>query len=284
MPPVSAVIEWPTIGVALAIYSGLGIVTWYHALIPAWLLPVLGGYLICWHGSLQHEAVHGHPTPWRWFNHALAVVPVGLWMPYQRYLETHLSHHRTPELTAPGHDPESFYYPREQWRMLPGLWRAILNANHTLIGRLTIGPLLAVGALVREELPALREPSRAWLWLRHCLGVALVLLWVTYICEMPLWVYLLAFVWPGLSLTLLRSFHEHQPASDPVDRTNNLRAPALVRLLFLNNNFHVAHHAAPGMPWYKLPRRQPETLWNSSYAQLFARFWQRKDSPAHPYV
>jgi fatty acid desaturase len=282
--PAAARIEWPTLAVALAIYGGLGMLTWYHALLPGWLLPLLGGYLICWHGSLQHEVVHGHPTPWSWLNRTLVALPVGLWMPYQRYLETHLAHHRAEELTTPELDSESFYYSRRHWRELSRVWQAVLNANNTLAGRLIIGPLLVVSGLVRRELPGLREPRNAWLWLRHCLGVTLVLFWATYVCEMPLWVYLLAFAWPGLSLTLLRSFHEHQPAADQSDRTNSVRAPLVLRLLFLNNNFHVAHHAAPGMPWYDLPRRFPESRWDSSYAQLFARFWQRKDSPAHPFA
>ncbi|MDH3450900.1 MAG: fatty acid desaturase [Gammaproteobacteria bacterium] len=277
-------IEWPTLGVALAIYSVMGVLTWYHALIPGWLLPLLGGYLVCWHGSLQHETVHDHPTPWRCLNSALVALPLGLWMPYPRYREAHLKHHRTSELTVPGHDPESFYRTHEQWRELSSWWRAVLNANNTLIGRLAIGPLLVIGELVRDELPRLRRLENAVMWLRHALGVAVVLYWVIGVCDMPLWVYLLAFAWPGLSLTLLRSFHEHQPAADPAARTNSVRAPALVRMLFLNNNFHVAHHACPGVPWYKLPELHADGRWDSSYAWLIARFWQRKDSPAHPLV
>lgn len=285
MPPESKVIhiEWPTIAVALAIYGGLGLLTWNHAQVPVWLLPLLGGYLVCWHGSLQHEVVHGHPTPWRWLNRALVALPVGLWMPYRIYEDTHLEHHRS-ELTVPGRDPESFYVPRRCWAAMPLLRRAALGFNNTLLGRLSIGPLLVVARLAREELPRLREGARVWLWLHHLAGVSAVLGWTVWVCDIPVWLYLLAFAWPGLSLTLLRSFHEHQPSACRDDRTNSVRAPALVRLLFLNNNFHVAHHTAPGMPWYQLPRRFPETRWDSSYARLFAHSWQRKDSPAHPFA
>ena len=45
-----------------------------------------------------------------------------------------------------------------------------------------------------------------------CLAVALVLIWVMGICHIPLWQYLLLYVYPGLSLTLLRSFAEHRAA------------------------------------------------------------------------
>ena len=279
----TARIEWPTVGVTLTIYTGLALLTWHHALFPLWLLPLLGGYLVCWHGSLQHEVVHDHPTAWRWFNRALVELPVGLWMPFERYRETHLAHHRTAELTTPGLDPESFYRTRAQWQRLPRWQRAVLKANNTLIGRLTIGPLLVAGALLRDELPRLREPHCALIWIRHAAGVTVVLYWVTVVCGMPLWLYLLAFAWPGLSLTLLRSYHEHQPAVDPARRTNSVRGPLLIRLLFLNNNFHAAHHAAPGLPWYELPRRHGTSDWDSSYTKLFSRFWRRKDSPVHPF-
>lgn len=276
-------IEWPTVYVALTIHAGLALLTLYHALIPVWLLPLLGGYLVCWHGSLQHEVVHGHPTAWQWLNRALVELPVGLWMPFERYREMHLAHHSTGELTTPGLDPESFYRTRAQWHRLPRWWQAVLDFNNTLIGRLTIGPLLTVGALLRDELPRLRTSRGALVWIRHAAGVAVVLYWATAVCGMPLWLYLLAFAWPGLSLTLLRSFHEHQPAVDPAQRTNSVRGPLLMRLLFLNNNFHVAHHASPGVPWYQLPRLHGARDWDGSYATLLTRLWRRKDSPAHPF-
>ncbi len=275
-------VEWPTVCVALAIYLGLGLLTWFHASIPVWLLPLLGGYFVCWHGSLQHEVVHGHPTPWTQLNRAMVALPVALWMPFSRYRETHLAHHRTEAITAPGCDPESFYCTRAQWHAMPRLRRILLSANNTLIGRLTLGPLLTIASFLRSEWKTLGEPGRKAVWLRHCAGVTIVLCWVTLVCGMPLWLYLLAFAWPGLSLTLLRSFHEHQPAAIAADRTNSLRAPLWLRLLYLNNNYHGAHHRRPDLSWYELPRLHGNRRWDGSYAQLFAHFWQRKDSPAHP--
>ncbi len=228
--------------------------------------------------------MHGHPTPWGWLNRAIAVLPVGLWMPYQRYRELHLAHHRTEALTAPGEDTESFYCTRERWSRLPRVWRAVLSFNNTLLGRLTIGPPLAIGAFLRDEFATLGAPRRAALWLRHCAGVAVVLVWAVWVCGMPAWLYLLAVAWPGWSLTLLRSYHEHQPAADAAGRTNNMRAPAWLSLLYLNNNYHVAHHREPATPWYELPRRDGTTRWDDSYARLAARFWRVKDSPAHPFA
>ncbi len=31
--------------------------------------------------SLQHELIHGHPTPWRWCNQLLGTLPLAVWYP-----------------------------------------------------------------------------------------------------------------------------------------------------------------------------------------------------------
>src|SRR5690242_3005967 len=82
-------IELPTWMVAAAIYIGWGLVTWWHARVPGWALAAIGGYLVAWHGSLQHEILHGHPTRIRWLNTLLALPPLGLWFPYPTYRESH---------------------------------------------------------------------------------------------------------------------------------------------------------------------------------------------------
>ena len=40
------------------------------------LLVVILGVLAAWYGSLQHEVIHGHPTPWGRVNVALAAAPL----------------------------------------------------------------------------------------------------------------------------------------------------------------------------------------------------------------
>ena len=51
--------EGPTWLVAAAIYAGWFLMVWFHASIPWWLMIPLGGYILAWHFSLQHEAIHG---------------------------------------------------------------------------------------------------------------------------------------------------------------------------------------------------------------------------------
>jgi hypothetical protein len=49
-------LEWPTWCLIAAIYGGFGLLSYQHRLIPIWLLPLLGGWFVCWHSQLQHEA------------------------------------------------------------------------------------------------------------------------------------------------------------------------------------------------------------------------------------
>ena len=134
----------PTALVAIAVYSGwLALTAAYHGL-PWWLILPCGGWLVAWHSSLQHEAVHGHISRRSWLNAALALPPLGLWMPYERYCDSHLAHHRAPHLTDPVADPESWYVTPERWTTLRPLPRLVLTANNTLAGRMLIGPPLAI--------------------------------------------------------------------------------------------------------------------------------------------
>ncbi len=60
--PRIARIEWPTVALAVLIYGGFLGLTWFWRDIPIWILVPLGAWLIAWHGSLQHEVIHNHPT------------------------------------------------------------------------------------------------------------------------------------------------------------------------------------------------------------------------------
>ncbi len=83
---------------------------------------------------------------------------------------------------------------------------------------------------------------------------------------MPLWLYLLAFVYAGASLTSLRSFAEHRFAEDPTHRTAIVERAGLFGLLFLHNNLHVLHHLRQHEPWYRLP-----ALYKANREALLAR-------------
>ncbi len=287
--------EWPTWLVAAATYGGWGLLTWDYAALPWWVVLPCGAWLVAWHNSLQHEALHGHPTGSAGVNTALATPPLGLWMPYRVYRETHLRHHRVGALTCPLEDPESFYVVEERWWRMGAAWRALLTFNNTLLGRLTVGPGLAALGFWHGEARriAAGDTAAARLWLGHAVAVAVILYWVVGICGMPLLDYVLFFAYPGLSLTLMRSYLEHRPAADQEQRTVLVEAGPLPALLYLNNNLHAAHHRWPEIAWYRLPRAYRAAggalradnggYTFSGYLDVARRYLLRpKDLPLHP--
>jgi fatty acid desaturase len=249
--------EWATAAVALAIYCGYAALTWFHASLPLYLTAPLVAVLLAWYGSLQHETIHDHPTPSRRLNALVASLPLSLWIPYGIYRDTHLRHHehRGRHLTDPALDPESFYQQPGTLSHRGPLLRTLLRANTTLGGRMLVGPPLTVYALWATEIARLKtgDRSHAAICARHVLGVAAVLVWVVCVCHVPAWAYLALMVYPSISLGQLRSFAEHRAHADPHQRTTVVEAHPLLALIFLNNNLHIAHHAHPELPWYRLP-------------------------------
>ena len=289
-------IELPTWIVAAAIYGGWMLLTLHASLLPWWIAAPALGCIVAWHNSLQHEVIHGHPTRCRAINDALGMAPLGLWMPFRAYRRVHLLHHRVSRLTDPGTDPESFYFTDEQWRRMPSAVRRLTIFNNTLLGRLSVGPAIAAGRYWWAEIRALTGGDggrvlRDW-WL-HLALVALLLWWVTAVCGMPLWVYLLAAFF-GLSLTLHRSFNEHRPALGRDARSATVEASPFWRLLYLGNNFHALHHRRPGLPWFRLlethrqecaePPEPANGIACRGYGEIFARYALRpRDVPVHPF-
>ena len=286
---------WPTLAVAAAVYGGFLLVTWFHAALPGWLLAVLGGYLTAWQASLQHETVHGHPFRRRWANWLLGLPGLLLWLPWGVYRDSHLRHHVDSRLTDPLEDPESFYVTPAAWARLGRLRRAWLWCLNTLAGRLLLGPARTIAVFLRDETRRLaagdRQRLRHWLW--HLPGIALVGIWVFWVCGLPVWLYLLAFIYPGTALMLLRSFLEHQAAEAVGARTAVVEAGPLLSLLYLNNNLHAVHHAAPALPWYALPgayrsRRAEVLSTNAGYRYAgylriaSAYLFKPKEPPVHP--
>lgn len=242
--------------VAAVIYCGFAGVTWFFCDMPVLVAAPLASLLLAWQSSFQHETIHGHPTGSRRINALLGWPPLSLWLPYEAYRESHLRHHRCKgaRLTRPADDPESHYLPSGA---LAAGWvrRTILHLNRTLLGRLLLGPPISILRFWSAEARRLRagEARRLGVWARHAASAAIVLAWVVGVCHIPPLVYVLVVVYPSIALAQLRSFAEHRAHADPQLRTNVVEAGWLLSLLFLNNNLHVAHHAKPSMPWYRLP-------------------------------
>lgn len=286
--------EWLTglmIAATLASWISLTLV-WQS--IPIYLLPIAGGLCLAFYSSLQHEAIHGHPTCNRRFNLVLVGLPLLLWLPISHYEKNHRAHHRN-ELTRPDVDPESWYVTAERWQRMSTFNRLLSVINNTFAGRMIIGPLLTAYVTFKEMVFGTPGSSRSVIDALtqnalHLIGVLLVIGWLWKIAVMPIHIYLLAFVWPATSLLLIRSFVEHRYDNNPEARTAIVEGCAAMRLLFLNNNYHVVHHRYPSLPWYRIPDvyrqlsgtssdKQPEVSrnvvggpWYAGYANIARRF------------
>ena len=288
-----APVDWPTI-VLLALTYGV----WAPGTtaVAALWLPlgiVVTGLAIAQHSSLCHEALHGHPFRSRAWNEAAVFPALCLVIPYGRFRDTHLAHHREEILTDPYDDPESNYLDPAHWARLPGWVRAVLRANNTLLGRIVLGPLVAQAAFLRADWAAIRGGDRAVLraWAWHVPAAGMVLVWLAH-APMPLWAYLIA-VWLGLGLLKIRTFLEHRAHERARGRTVIIEDRGPLALLFLNNNLHVVHHVHPEVAWYRLPAlyaarrdhylRRNEGYRYRSYAEVFrSHFLRAKDPVPHP--
>lgn len=281
---------------AIAALALMGILAavFTHELVAWWVtIPVLA-MASGLYASLQHEVSHGHPTPWRLANTAIAGAPFGLVYPLARFCDLHLDHHGDPALlTEPGIDNETRYCSQEVWDDAGPIKRLGLRAERTMLGHLTIGVTRGSLSYVAHDLRATLHDRRIRLiWARHLVAVAAVI-GIVIFSGMPLVQYAIGAVYGRVFFTGLRTFAEHRgvPAGT---RSAVIHAGRPLSLIFLNNNLHHAHHARPGAAWYDLPQlhdelgsselaRQGAGLYEGGYLELARRYGVRPFcQPVHP--
>ncbi len=249
-------IEWPTLALTAACYAAWLAAGLLHAAVP-WLASAPLALPIALHSSLQHEAIHRHPTRSAAWNEMLVCLPLGLLIPYRRYRETHLAHHVDFRITDPYDDPESFYWAAAHHQCLPRALRLLLAWNATLAGRMVIGPAIAAARFLVTEARlgiSLRgAAARAWreAWALHLLGLMALFAMIHFVFAMPLMAYSGA-VYLAMALLGVRGFVEHRWA-EGVDARTVIIEHSWLGWLFLHNNLHLVHHKQPHLPWYVLP-------------------------------
>ncbi len=288
-------VEWRTLSLVFLCYAvWMAASVWVaeHSVLVA---AIILSFAIAFHSSLQHEVIHGHPLPSRFWSEFLVFPAVGLLIPYQRFRATHLKHHIDPNLTDPYEDPETNYLDPEVWERLPGFVKPLLRFNNSLFGRLLIGPAISQVAFMRDDWRLFWSGERRDIaigWLLHVFGAILVLLWVWALSPVPVWLYVVA-AYLGLSLLKVRTFLEHRAHKLPRGRTVIVNDRGFWALLFLNNNFHLVHHMHPFEPWYRLPalfdRNRERFLARNegylfqTYTQIFTKYlFKPKDPVPHP--
>lgn len=289
----NGVVDWPTFALMLACYGawGLAITVLASLWLPAAI--VLTTLTVTLHSSLQHEVLHGHPFRIRLLNEALVFLPVGLFIPYGRFRDTHLAHHQDEILTDPYDDPESNFLDPVRWARLSAPVRWVLRFNNTLLGRMVLGPGLGSVSFAWGDLRAIAAGDRAILrdWLLHLVGLCLIAPLIAA-SAMPFWAYVAA-AYMGLSILKIRTFLEHRANDLARGRTVIIESGLILPFLFLNNNLHAVHHCRPAVAWYRLPalyRQGRDDYLNRnqgylyrSYAEVFRQHLLRvKDPVPHP--
>ena len=259
--------DGPTWVVALVLYTAWAALIWFHETLTWWIVAPVGTYLVAWHFSLQHEAIHSFLSAPKWLRWAVVMPPIGLWLPFPLYQAAHRKHHQNTNLTMPGVDTESFYVRRGDWSQLSALRRTLLLMNLTLAGRVLLGPILRLEKLFVREIEKLRKGDFSHVphWIVHVLLVAALFGYISGVAGMAWWQYVLFIAWPAFGLGWVRSFAEHRYGQRPGERTAITESNFFWSLLFLNNNLHAVHHVFPKMPWWQIP-----SYWRANRAQILA--------------
>lgn len=244
-------VEWPTIAVAGSIAGGFAAMVAVHERLPIGVTIAVFGVLSAWYGSLRHEVVHGHPTPWPRVNMMIIAAPLSLTEPFWHYRVDHLRHHGSDDLTSPQWDPESQYLSAAAWDRTGPFVRGARVVNTTLAGRMIIGPWFAAATVVRDL-------ARDWSMRRRRASIVrflvadVAVIAGAHLAGFSVWQFILGVAYLGTSLTLVRSYTEHRAVPDG-SRTAVVGGRGFWAVLFLNNNLHVTHHRQPGLAWYELP-------------------------------
>lgn len=289
----SLAVEWSTLGLIVACYAAFGLCLFGLASwAPLLSIPVMA-CIIAMHASLTHEALHGHPFRIKALNELMMLPALNLTVPYHRFRDLHLEHHRDANLTDPYDDPETNFLDPAVWSRMPQWKRKLFAANNTLLGRIALGPAIGTALFVQDELRAMRRGDRAvWgAWVVHVVCVAGILVLVV-MSPMPIWAYLIA-AYGGMSILKIRTFLEHRAHEKSRGRTVIIEDRGFLSFMFLNNNLHVVHHMHPQAAWYELPElyetsKSRYTEMNEgyvyrSYGEVFRQYFlQAKDSVPHP--
>ena len=286
-------IEWPTVFLWLACWGLWLIGVFVLPMVSMLLAGVVLTLVLVLQSSLSHEALHGHPFASRRVNDGLAIVSLGLLVPYIRFRDTHLAHHIDERLTDPYDDPETNFYDPAVWARMAHWQQQIMQLNNTLLGRMLIGPLISQVMFMRGDWREMRQGNRAIIcaWGIHLLSSALVIT-VVVTSPMPIWIYLMCCYF-AMSVLKIRTFLEHRAHQYSTARTVIIDDKGPLAFLFLNNNLHAVHHLHPQVAWYNLPRLYRDNTdsydgFNEdynyrSYAQVIARYFVKaKDPVPHP--
>ena len=163
-------------------YGGWLAATYAYAHCSLWVIAPLVALLVRCTAPCSTRSFMVIPTRWNSVNRLLGIVPLSLWLPFERYRALHRTHHIDERLTDPLDDPESFYWTPEDWARLHPIGRAhprsAADARRTGPARLRSGASAHSCAPNLRALLARRQRDVRAIWLEHLAWCVPVMLWV----------------------------------------------------------------------------------------------------------
>ncbi len=232
-----------------ALIAASGCLIWSK--VPFWglILPI-HGILIVFLFTLEHEATH--QTPFAnakfgdWIGRACGLA---ILLPFEWFRYFHLAHHRYTN--DPEHDPELSAGAK------PETWRAyLIYASGWLYWTGMAAQLWANARgkanapyLPARVVPRLQREARVMLAFYAAAALSLlftpILLW--------LWIVPVLLGQPALRLYLLAEHGRCAFVSNMLENTRTTYTNRIIRFIAWNMPFHAEHHAAPQVPFHKLP-------------------------------
>ncbi|MEM7525999.1 MAG: fatty acid desaturase [Pseudomonadota bacterium] len=219
---------------------------------PGWpLLMAAQGVLIMFLFTAQHECTHKTPFRTEQLNEWTGrIAGLLIFQPFEWFRYFHLAHHRWTN--DPARDPELAEGKPEGWGALlvhlSGLsyWRGDLG----VLARNAFGDP-AASYVPRSAHKRLRREARAMLAI-----YAAVALFTIFVSPALLYVWLIPILLgaPALRLYLLAEHGRCPPVANTFENTRTTLTVAALRYIAWNMPFHAEHHAAPAVPFHRLPR------------------------------
>jgi fatty acid desaturase len=241
--------------------------------------------------SLIHEAEHRVALPNSQLNDMLGIGLCLLFVaPFSFLKKCHLNHHRH---NRTDYEMWDLYYPHQhKWLRRLYLYAIRIGVEWLMvvlsvvlfafIPRLVFSKLFSWNKEIRGLIKGANHQKLLWRirqesWLVIICQVSLFLL-LDLQWNFVLMAYLLhGFVWSSQNY-VNHAFSER----DIVQGAHNLKMPLVVRLFYLNFNFHLAHHQFPKVPWIHLPAFIRQEKQAYSFWQIYVRLWKGPELTNEP--
>ena len=235
--------------------------------------------------ALHHEAVHGVFHPDRRINDAAGAVFAAFFptiFSIQRI--SHLGHHRRNRTDVELYD---CYLPGQSW-LLKTYWIYCLLTGFYWAIIPVAGLLYVLCPFAFRAAWFQRGPARWWgfapfvadiasapiprVWMEGVFSLAAQVLLFRAL-GLHFWSWFACYWAFGLNWSSVQYADHAGAPRDVREGAWNLRFWPISRALFLNYNFHLAHHRAPDIPWIYLPRLVRPGDANPSFWPIYFRLW-----------